>query len=33
MRIIELLEEQDDAQEVYSNYDISDEIMLKISEQ
>ncbi len=33
MRIIELLEDQDDAQEVYSNYDISDEIMLKISEQ
>lgn len=33
LRIVELLEEQDDAQEVYSNYDISDEIMAKLSEQ
>ncbi len=32
LRIIELLEEQDDVQNVYSNYDISDEIMAKISE-
>jgi transcriptional/translational regulatory protein YebC/TACO1 len=33
LRIIELLEDQDDTQEVYSNYDIPDEIMAKISEQ
>ncbi len=33
LRIIELLEEQDDAQEVYSNYDIPDEIMEKLSEE
>jgi len=32
LRIMELLEEQDDAQEVYSNYDISDEIMAKLEE-
>ncbi|HOP63538.1 MAG TPA: YebC/PmpR family DNA-binding transcriptional regulator [Spirochaetota bacterium] len=32
LRIIELLEDQDDTQEVYSNYDISDEIMAKLSE-
>lgn len=32
LRIMELLEEQDDAQEVYSNYDISDEIMAKLGE-
>ncbi|MCP4131567.1 MAG: YebC/PmpR family DNA-binding transcriptional regulator [bacterium] len=32
LKIIELLEEQDDNQNVYSNYDISDEIMMKISE-
>ncbi len=32
LRIMELLEDQDDAQEVYSNYDISDEIMAKLSE-
>ena len=32
LRIIELLEDQDDAQNVYSNYDISDEIMMKLSE-
>jgi len=32
LRIIELLEDQDDAQNVYSNYDISDEIMIKLSE-
>lgn len=33
LRIIELLEDHDDAQEVYSNYDISDEIMAKLSEE
>jgi YebC/PmpR family DNA-binding regulatory protein len=33
LRIIELLEDHDDVQEVYSNYDISDEIMTKISEE
>ncbi len=33
LRIIELLEDHDDAQDVYSNYDISDEIMIKISEE
>ncbi len=32
MRLVELLEDLDDAQNVYSNYDISDEIMMKISE-
>ncbi|HOO71969.1 MAG TPA: YebC/PmpR family DNA-binding transcriptional regulator [Spirochaetota bacterium] len=32
LRLIELLEDLDDVQNVYSNYDISDEIMLKISE-
>lgn len=32
LKIIELLEEHDDAQEVYSNGDISDEIMAKLSE-
>lgn len=32
LRIIELLEDQDDTQEVYSNYDISDEIMAKLGE-
>jgi len=31
LRIIELLEDHDDSQEVYSNYDISDEIMEKLS--
>ena len=30
LKIIELLEDHDDVQEVYSNYDISDEIMAKI---
>jgi YebC/PmpR family DNA-binding regulatory protein len=33
IRIVELLEEQDDAQDVYSNADISDEIMAKLSEE
>jgi YebC/PmpR family DNA-binding regulatory protein len=32
LRIMEQLEDQDDVQEVYSNYDISDEIMAKLSE-
>ena len=32
LRIMELLEDQDDAQEVYSNYDISDEIMARLEE-
>lgn len=32
MKLVELLEDLDDAQNVYSNYDISDEIMMKISE-
>ena len=32
LRIIEYLEDQDDTQEVYSNYDISDEIMAKLGE-
>lgn len=32
LRIIELLEDQDDTQEVYSNYDIPDDIMAKLSE-
>lgn len=30
LRLIEMLEDQDDVQNVYSNYDISDEIMAKI---
>jgi YebC/PmpR family DNA-binding regulatory protein len=30
LKLIELLEEQDDAQNVYSNYEISDEIMEKL---
>jgi YebC/PmpR family DNA-binding regulatory protein len=32
MRLIQLLEDHDDVQNVYSNYDISDEVMEKISE-
>jgi len=32
LRIVELLEEEEDVQDVYSNFDISDELMLKISE-
>ena len=32
LRIMEQLEDQDDAQEVYSNYDIPDEIMAKLGE-
>jgi YebC/PmpR family DNA-binding regulatory protein len=32
LRLIETLEDLDDVQNVYSNYDISDEIMMKISE-
>ena len=32
LKIIELLEDHDDVQEVYSNYDISDEIMAKLGE-
>jgi YebC/PmpR family DNA-binding regulatory protein len=32
LKIMELLEDQDDAQEVYSNYDISDEIMAALGE-
>jgi YebC/PmpR family DNA-binding regulatory protein len=32
LKLIEILEDLDDVQNVYSNYDISDEIMLKISE-
>lgn len=32
MRIMEQLEDHDDAQEVYSNYDIPDEIMAKLGE-
>lgn len=32
LKLIELLEDLDDTQNVYSNYDISDEIMMKISE-
>jgi YebC/PmpR family DNA-binding regulatory protein len=32
LRLIELLEDLDDVQNVYSNYDISDEIMMKLSE-
>jgi len=32
MRLIDALEDLDDIQDVYSNYDISDEIMMKISE-
>lgn len=33
LKIIELLEDHDDVQEVYSNYDISDEIMAKLHEE
>jgi len=32
LRLIESLEDLDDVQNVYSNYDIPDEIMMKISE-
>lgn len=32
LRLIELLEDHEDVQNVYSNYDISDDIMVKISE-
>jgi YebC/PmpR family DNA-binding regulatory protein len=32
LRLIEALEDLDDVQNVYSNYDISDEVMMKISE-
>jgi len=32
LRIMEQLEDQDDAQEVYSNYDIPDEIMAKLGD-
>jgi len=32
LRMIETLEDNDDVQNVYSNYDISDDIMMKISE-
>jgi YebC/PmpR family DNA-binding regulatory protein len=32
LRLVELLEDHDDSQSVYSNYDISDEIMAKLSE-
>lgn len=32
LKIIELLDDHEDVQEVYSNYDISEEIMTKISE-
>ena len=32
LRLIELLEDQDDVQHVYSNYDIADSVMAKISE-
>ncbi len=32
LRLVEALEDQDDVQHVYSNYDIPDEIMAKISE-
>ncbi|OHD65177.1 MAG: transcriptional regulator [Spirochaetes bacterium RBG_13_51_14] len=32
LRLIETLEDLDDVQNVYSNYDISDDIMIKISE-
>jgi len=33
LKLIELLEDHDDSQSVYSNYDISDEIMEKLSEE
>lgn len=33
LKLIDLLESHDDVQNVYSNYDISDEIMAKISEE
>jgi len=32
LKLVEILEDLDDVQSVYANYDISDEIMLKISE-
>ncbi len=32
LRIVELLEDQDDSQNVYANYDIPDEIMAKLEE-
>lgn len=32
LRLIEVLEDLDDVQNVYSNYDISDDVMMKISE-
>lgn len=32
MKLIDLLEDHDDVQNVYSNYDISDEVMTKLSE-
>jgi len=33
MKLIDLLDEHDDVQNVYSNYDISDEVMTKLSEE
>ncbi|HPB82281.1 MAG TPA: YebC/PmpR family DNA-binding transcriptional regulator, partial [Spirochaetota bacterium] len=33
LRLIEQLEDHDDVQNVYSNYDISDEVMEKINEE
>ena len=33
MRLVQQLEDQDDVQNVYSNFDIADEIMAKISEE
>ncbi|MFW5770575.1 MAG: YebC/PmpR family DNA-binding transcriptional regulator [Spirochaetota bacterium] len=33
MKLIDLLDEHDDVQNVYSNYDISDEVMAKLSEE
>jgi transcriptional/translational regulatory protein YebC/TACO1 len=33
MRLVDQMENHDDVQNVYSNYDISDEIMKKISEE
>jgi transcriptional/translational regulatory protein YebC/TACO1 len=33
MRLVQQLEDQDDVQNVYSNFDISDDIMAKISEE
>ena len=32
LKLIETLEDLDDVQNVYSNYDISDDVMMKISE-